>query len=170
MPQLRGTTRACIVDFWLHVMDSDLDDHDSCWLWTGSCDGNGYPMYCGVGARRIAAVIDTGAIPGNVSMDCQTLRCVRPAHFFRIGRPGRKNTRSGKPTIRQDMDMQKRVYQYRHLSDEELAIFLNTHKSIVKSLRLSIPLYRIQEEVEYRKEHRMSILHSPMSQTLDFKG
>lgn len=165
----KGSSRANIADFWLHVSDADMDSPNSCWEWNGSFDSAGYPMYCGVAARRISAVIDTGDIPGNVSMNCENPKCVNPNHFYRIGKPERKNSKTGKIPHRHDIRLQAAVYAERSKSDEELATRFTVTTRTIKNIRYSIALYFIQDEVRRRKANGLRIMREPLGSTIEFK-
>lgn len=169
MAVARGTTKACIYNFWQYVKDANPDDMDSCWEWTGAFDGSGYPMYCGVAARRIAALIDTGKIPGNVSMDCNNIKCVRPAHIFRIGNPGRKTSKGVIPA-RYDIEFQRKIYELRSLTDGELMTKFAVNAQTLKACRYSTALYAIEAEVLFYKNAGKPIpIRQPLAATLELE-
>lgn len=144
----RGKSRASLRDFWTNVAIDKPDEPNSCWLWVGPLDSFGYGMYCGQPARRIAALIDCGQIPGSVTFGCHGgTRCVRPAHILRIGEYGRRSSKTGKIPIRYDVDFQEKAYANRHMSDKELATLLTTTEKMVRALRYSFPLLMLRDEL-----------------------
>lgn len=73
--------------FWTHVRVLNPDSQSSCWEWIGGCDNNFYPIYNGVTARRIAAIIYKQRDVGTVKLACRNVKCVNPYHMTHIGLP-----------------------------------------------------------------------------------
>lgn len=163
----RGVVKASLYDFWNHVRDANPDVPGSCWTWFGATDAAGYPMYCGVYARRISALIDTGSIPGNVSMQCVNQRCVRPSHIFSIGLPGRKSRKTGKIPLRHNQEFLLKVYQLREHTDVEIAAKLDTLPNIVRHARVQFAMFRILDEIAWCKANKKHILREPVGQSID---
>jgi hypothetical protein len=162
-----GQLRASLVDFWSRVRCRNRDT-DSCWDWIGAFDSHGYPLYCGVYARRIAALIDTREIPGNVSMgglDCgQT--CIRPSHIARIGAPGRKN-QNGYIPVRQDVELQRAIFHLRFHSDAEIARKLGVKPCTVLAARNSFALLAIEQELLQAKASKRVPHNAPLAPLFD---
>ena len=82
--------------FWEKVSKTD-----TCWLWTGSCDGNGYArlylsaMYPVGLAHRYSYEMHKGGIPEGLHIDhlCRVRHCVNPAHLEAVTKF--ENTRRG---------------------------------------------------------------------------
>lgn len=73
--------------FWAKVLRTD--DPNSCWLWTGRCNENGYGRIHVhgrglVGAHRWSYEHHLGAIPVGMHVlhRCDVRNCVRPDHLF----------------------------------------------------------------------------------------
>jgi hypothetical protein len=71
--------------FW-----SKVDKTDTCWLWTGGCDGNGYGQFKiatgqsggrKVLAHRLAYELTKGPIVNVINHLCETKACVNPDHL-----------------------------------------------------------------------------------------
>lgn len=86
-----GERRPVEVRFWAKV-----DKTDTCWLWTGAIDPDGYGKFgyrdasgrvIGRGAHRIAHELAIGPIPAGLEVDhvwargCTNRHCVNPAHL-----------------------------------------------------------------------------------------
>ncbi|MFC3504851.1 HNH endonuclease [Micromonospora krabiensis] len=69
---------------------------DACWMWRGLVDDDGYGLFRGVGAHRVAHELLSRAIPSGLIVDhrchnadtacpggitCRHRRCVNPAHL-----------------------------------------------------------------------------------------
>lgn len=79
--------KATVRDFWEHVRVLNPSNSNSCWLFEGPTDINGYGMYKGMLAHRIAAAIYTKSFPGKVVRRdeiCTNRLCVRKEHFDNI--------------------------------------------------------------------------------------
>ena len=72
--------------FFAHI--SVHMDNNSCWLWTGKTEKNGYARAMIDGTRklvhRIAWELFVGPIAGGMDIchKCDTPRCIRPSHLF----------------------------------------------------------------------------------------
>lgn len=64
--------------FWIKV-----DKQDDCWLWCGAINQDGYGVYSGRVAHRIAFKLVRGDIPAGTEIDhlCRRRNCVNPAHL-----------------------------------------------------------------------------------------
>lgn len=70
--------------FW-----SKVDKTDSCWIWTGTIDPDGYGRFAlthrkSVGAHRLSWEISNGRIPKGLGAlhNCDVRNCVRPDHIY----------------------------------------------------------------------------------------
>lgn len=84
-PQLIAESSATLADyFWKYTTPKDPD---SCWLWQGSVNPNGYGIGCfkykRQGAHVIAYIVCIGPVPDGqyVLHTCDTRLCVNPAHL-----------------------------------------------------------------------------------------
>jgi len=72
-----------IRDFWANVKKTD-----TCWLWTGSVQGDAYGkiVVCGktISVHRFSKLLDLGEIADDlyVCHQCDVKLCVRPDHLF----------------------------------------------------------------------------------------
>ena len=63
------------------------EPNSGCWLWTGSCNDQGYGNFKYFGrvekAHRVAYRLYVGPIPTNMELDhlCRVPQCVNPAHL-----------------------------------------------------------------------------------------
>ncbi len=64
--------------FWAKVHKTE-----TCWLWTGSLNADGYGNFRGRGAHRVAYELVIGPIPEGHTLDhlCRVRHCVRPDHL-----------------------------------------------------------------------------------------
>lgn len=73
-------------DIWEHI-EPRVDRTDSCWLWSGSTDRNGYGRLRWHGeihqTHRVAYQALTGDIPEDLEIDhlCRVRRCCNPEHL-----------------------------------------------------------------------------------------
>ena len=67
-----------LIYFW-----GQVDKTDSCWLWTGHLDRNGYGKVGNRLAHRMAYTMVKGVIPEGLSLDhlCRVHNCVNPDHL-----------------------------------------------------------------------------------------
>lgn len=78
----RGTHARFLFDFWRHVNKTE-----TCWLWTGRLDRDGYgqadPYWVTRRAHRVAWTLLVGKIPSKLEPDhlCEAKHCVNPAHM-----------------------------------------------------------------------------------------
>ena len=86
---------------WL--LDRRVVADDGCWLWTMSCDSDGYgrlaPNLTGErAAHRLAWALFNGPIPDGLTIDhlCFTRACVNPGHLRLLSRL--ENCRRQRPT------------------------------------------------------------------------
>lgn len=65
--------------FWLRVNKTE-----TCWLWTGALDKDGYGVSLDKRAHRHSWIIGFGPIPDGMSVlhSCDAPPCVRPGHLF----------------------------------------------------------------------------------------
>ena len=65
------------------TFDSYIDKTNSCWLWTGTLNRDGYGIYQGKIAHRIAYIKANGEYPANTVTDhlCRVRNCVNPDHL-----------------------------------------------------------------------------------------
>lgn len=94
--------KATVKDFWEHVRVMDPSNPNSCWLFEGPTDINGYGMYKGMLAHRIAAAIYLKQLPGKVVRNeemCSNRLCVRKNHFDNVFFPT-KRYRSSEVALR----------------------------------------------------------------------
>lgn len=77
--QTRLPQAAAVARFWEKVEKTP----DSCWLWTGTKDRNGYGLAMKTVAHRVAYAIEVGPIPAGLTLDhmCRNRACVRPSHL-----------------------------------------------------------------------------------------
>ena len=72
--------------FWRRVRKDD--SADSCWIWTGGRDADGYGVFYYNGrsrrAHRVAYEWEHGKFEGELLHRCDTPSCIRPSHV----RPG----------------------------------------------------------------------------------
>lgn len=70
-------------DFWENV-----EKTDTCWLWTGSQNYDGYGNFYGKRTHRLAYELTYGRIPKGfyICHTCDRPRCVKPEHLF-LGSP-----------------------------------------------------------------------------------
>lgn len=72
---------------WRMRVWSRVEITDTCWLWTGHTERNGYPVAwvdkINVLAHRLVYEILVGTIPDGLEIDhlCRVRRCVRPDHL-----------------------------------------------------------------------------------------
>lgn len=72
----------------------DIPDHapDTCWLWQGAVDPNGYGRFYFqgrmLGAHRVAYQLLAGGVDGELDLDhlCRNRGCVRPSHLEPVTR------------------------------------------------------------------------------------
>lgn len=80
--------------FW-----SLVEKTDTCWLWRGRLDKDGYGIYSAARAHRVAYKLVNGSIPEGQTLDhvrergCTHRHCVNPAHLEPV--PHRVNTLRG---------------------------------------------------------------------------
>jgi hypothetical protein len=81
--------RHAITHFFDKIRVANPDDADSCWEWTGSCNGKGYGNFCCLGTnvsahRFIYYLTHPGvSLAGVIVMHtCDNPKCCRPSHLF----------------------------------------------------------------------------------------
>ena len=69
--------------FW-----SNVEKTETCWLWTGYTDSDGYGRYGAPKAYRVAYELAKGAIPEGLEIDhlCRVRHCVNPDHLEAVTR------------------------------------------------------------------------------------
>lgn len=75
-----------VLDFWSHVKVRQVDNPDSCWVWNWTVNADGYGLYKGCLARRVAGIIYFHRIPGSITLrkECPN-NCLRREHFYNVG-------------------------------------------------------------------------------------
>jgi hypothetical protein len=76
--------------FWAKVLKTDAfsDGDDSCWLWTGHCDKDGFGQFginaATVKSHRVSYELAYGPIPEGLQVrhTCEVPDCVRPSHLL----------------------------------------------------------------------------------------
>lgn len=93
----------------VHPFWSKVDKTDTCWLWTGGVDDNGYGTYGWRKAHRVAYEELVGKI-SEETLDhlCRVKKCVRPDHLEPVSRA--ENTRRG--SINTDKPRCKRGHEF----------------------------------------------------------
>lgn len=95
--------------FWRQV---EKRGHRGCWVWTGKTDKDGYGVYRGRSAHRVAWELVNGPIPRGKVLDhrrCDHKLCVRPSHvkpsshFENLARAHRQGAVHS-PRLRRDRD------------------------------------------------------------------
>lgn len=164
-----------IKHFWTHVKVSEPENPSSCWEWIGGCDTNFYPIYNGVTARRIAAIIWKQRDVGTVKLACRNTKCVNPHHMTHIGLPrsitfdgrspltGKKlktPVQYDKPLI--DLILSKRngAYTIAKIAKECNA----THKTVRLALRCAT-VHDILADIEKYKRNGMDVPIEPDNRT-----
>lgn len=63
--------------------DARVNKTDSCWLWTGHLERNGYPTLGSTWAHRLSYELHVGHIPAGYQIDhlCRVPACVNPKHL-----------------------------------------------------------------------------------------
>lgn len=96
--------------FW-----SKVDKTESCWLWRGGINENGYGRFWFEGgmrsAHRFSFVLDGGTIPDGLELDhlCRVRHCVNPAHLEPVTR-SENNLRS--PLIRSTREQCSKGHEF----------------------------------------------------------
>ena len=79
----------------LKHFDNYVNKTDSCWLWTGTINRDGYGVYRGKLAHRISYIQHVGLFPPGTVTDhlCRVRNCVNPLHLEAVSRG--ENVRRG---------------------------------------------------------------------------
>jgi len=65
------------------LFESYIDKTETCWIWTGTVQANGYGRYGLKYAHRLAYELYVGEIPEDLHIDhlCRNTLCVNPEHM-----------------------------------------------------------------------------------------